>query len=82
MCPSKYTIFAVSGKVGGPVYRINHTSWMAVVTLIDRLKSVRARCVINFWWHFCVATLLLDFSVGVGVFVIGLSQIPSFFSFE
>ena len=31
-----------------------------------------------FWWCLCVVTLLLGFFVGVGAFVIGLSQISSF----
>ena len=33
-----------------------------------------------FWWRFYVVRLLFGFSVGVGVFVTGLSQISSFFS--
>ena len=43
---------------------VNHTSWVAVVTPTDRLKSVRNRCVIELFcgvvyvvtlpfWHFC-----------------------------
>ena len=42
---------------------VNHTSWVAIATPIDRLKSVRNRCLINFFcgvvcvvalpfWHF------------------------------
>ena len=38
-----YTAVAVSGKVG-PVKLVNHNSWMTVVTLSDRPKSVRNRC--------------------------------------
>ena len=41
VCPFDYTAFAVSGKVG------IHTSWVAIVTLTDRPKSVRNRCVIE-----------------------------------
>ena len=58
-----YTAVAGSGKVG-PVYQINHTSWVAVVTPTDCPKSVRNRCVIDLFcgvvcvvtlpfWHFC-----------------------------
>ena len=47
-----------------------------------RPKSVRNRCVIEvFGGVFVLSRCFLDFSVGVGAFVIGLSQI-SFFFFE
>ena len=63
VCPFDYTAVAESGKVG-PVNQVNHTSWVAVVTLTDRPKSVRNRCVIELFcdvvcvaalpfWHFC-----------------------------
>ena len=32
------------------VGRFNHTSWVAVVTLTDRPKSVRNRCIIEVFW--------------------------------
>ena len=80
MCPFDYTAVAGSGKVG-PVNQINHTSWVAVVTSTDRPKSVHNRCVIeHFCGVVCVVTLHFDNSVGEGAFVIGLSQISSFFS--
>ena len=54
---------------------------MAIVTSIDRPKSVRDRCVIEvFAGVLVLSSCFLDFSVGVGDFVIGLSQI-SIFSF-
>ena len=56
---------------------------MTVVTPTDRRpKSIRNRCVIKVFGDvFCVVTFLFGFfSVGVGAFVIGLSQISSFFS--
>ena len=49
----------------------------------DRRKSVRNRCVMEvFGGVFCIVTLLLEFFCGydVGAFVIGLSQISSFYS--
>ena len=47
----------------------------------DRPMSVRNRCVIEiFDGVFVLSRFVLDFSVGVGAFVIGLSQISSFFS--
>ena len=53
---------------------------MALVTPTDRPKSVRNRCLIElFCGVVCVVTLPFWHSVGVGVFVIGLSQISSFF---
>ena len=55
---------------------------MAIITPTDRPKSVRNRCVIEvFGGVFFVVTCFLDFSVGVGAFVMGLSQIASFFSY-
>ena len=54
---------------------------MAIVTPTDRTKSVRNRCVIEvFGGVFVLLRCFFDFSVGVGAFVIGLSQISSFFS--
>ena len=55
------------------------------VTPTDRPKSVLDRCVIKvFGAVFYVVSLgvvaFFDFSVGVGAFVTGLSQISSFFS--
>ena len=56
---------------------------MAIVTPIDRPKSVLNRCVIEvFGGVFMLSRCFLDFSVGVGAFVIGLSQISSFFSYH
>ena len=82
MCPFDYMAVAVSGKVG-PINQVNHTSWAAVVTPTDRLKSVRNRCVIELFVALFVLSLCpFDISVGVGAFVIGLSQISSFFSFD
>ena len=81
MRPFDYTAFAVSGKVGDPVNRFNHTSWVAIVTPTDRPKSVRNRCVIEvFCVVFVFSNCFLDCSVSVGAFVIGLSQISSFFT--
>ena len=45
-CPFDYTAVAGNGKVG-PVNQVNHTSLVTVVTLTDRHKSVRNRCVIK-----------------------------------
>ena len=60
---------------------VNHTSWVAEVTPTDRPKSVRNRCVIELFVALFVLSLCpFDISVGVGAFVIGLSQISSFFS--
>ena len=60
---------------------INHTSWVAVVTPTDRPKSVRNRCIIELFVALFVLSLYpFDNSVGIGAFVIGLSQISSFFT--
>ena len=82
VCPFDYTVVAGSGKVG-PVNQVNHTSWVAVVTPTDRPKSVRNRCLIElFCGVVCVVTARFDISVGVGAFVIGLSQISLLFVFK
>ena len=61
----------------------NHTSWVTVVTPTDRPKSVRNSCVIKvFGGVFMLSCCFLDCSVGVGVFITGLSQISSFFSYS
>ena len=61
--------------------RFNHTIWVTAVTPTDRPKSVRNSCVIKvFGGVFMLSRCFLDCSVGVGVFVTGLSQISSFFS--
>ena len=53
---------------------------MAIVTPTDRPKSVHNRCVIEvFSGVFVLSSCFLNFSGGVGAFVIGLSQISSFF---
>ena len=79
ICPSDYTAFAVKWEGWDPVNRFNHTSLVAIVTPTDRPKSVRNRCVIEvFGGVFVLSRCFLDFSVGVGAFVIGLSQISSF----
>ena len=47
----------------------------------DRPKSVHNRPVIEVYGHvFVLSRCFLDFSLGVGDFVIGLSHISSFFS--
>ena len=80
MCPFDYTAVAGSGKVG-LVNQVNHASWVAVVTPTDRHKSVLNRCVIELFVALFVLSLCpFDISAGVGAFVIGLSQISSFFS--
>ena len=59
---------------------VNHTSWVTVVTPTDLPKSVRNRCVIElFYGVICVVTLPF-WQFCWGGFVIGLSQIFSFFS--
>ena len=80
MCPFDYTAVAESGKVG-PVNQVNHTSWVAVVTPTDRPWSVRNRCVIELFVTLLVLSFCpFDNPAGVEAFVIGLSQISSFFS--
>ena len=69
-----------------PVSRFNNTSWVAVVTPTDRPKSFRNHCVIEVFGGFFCVTLLSGFWIffffGVGTFVIGLSQISSFFTLK
>ena len=84
MCPFDYMAVAVSGKVEHSlVNRFSHNSGVTDVTRTDSPKSVRNRgCVIEVLGGvFVLSRCFLDFSIGVGAFVIGLSQISSFFSF-
>ena len=61
---------------------IENELWVTVVNPTDRPKSVRNRCVIElFCGVVCIVTFLFDISASVRAFVIGLSQISSFFSF-
>ena len=53
---------------------------MTVVTPTDRPKSVCNRYVIEVFVAFVCCPLVFEFSVGIGGFVIGLSQISFFFS--
>ena len=53
---------------------------MAVVSPTDRPKSVCNRCVIKVLVVVLCCQLVVEFSVGIGAFGIGLSQISSFFS--
>ena len=56
---------------------------MAIVTPIDRPKSVRNRCVFEVFGDvFVFSRCFLDFSVGEGAFVKGLSQISSFSTYK
>ena len=54
---------------------VNHTSSVDVVTPTDRPKSVRNRCLIELFCGVVLSLCPFDISVGVGAFVIGLSQI-------
>ena len=66
-----------------PVNRFNHTSLVAIVDPTDRPKSARNRYVIEvFGGVFVLSRSFLDLSVGVGAFVIRLSQISAFFLFK
>ena len=55
---------------------------MTIVTRTDRPKSVRNRCVIEVSGGVFVLSIGFEFSVGIGVFVIWLSQISFFISWE
>ena len=82
VCPFDYTAVAGSGKVG-PVNQVNHTSLVAVITPTDRPKSIRNRCVIEFFCGVvCVVTLSLWHFCWCMGFCKGLSQISSFFSLD
>ena len=79
VCPFDYKAVAGSWKVRR-VKRLNHTSWVAVVTPTDVPKSIRNCCVISLLCGVVCIACPFDSSAGVGAFVIGLSQISSFFS--
>ena len=73
------------GKLEGwdPVNSFNQTSLVPVVTSTDRPKSVNNRSVVEvFGGVFVLLLCFLELSVSERAFVIGLSQISSFFSLQ
>ena len=75
MCPFDYKAFVVNGKV------VYSTSRVAIVTQTDHPKSLLNRCFNeDFSGILCCQVAFWIFSVGVGVLVIGRSQISFFFS--
>ena len=64
-----------------PVNRINHASWVAVVTPTDRPMSFCNRYICrSFGGVFVLSLCFLELSVGVRDFIIEMSQIFSSFS--
>ena len=61
-----------------PTNWYNTISWMDVVTPTYRPKSARNCCVIEVFGGVLCCQLVVEFSVGTGTLVIGLSQIFSF----
>ena len=59
--------------------QVYHTSLMVVATQTDRPKSVRNCCVIGVLLPFVCCQFAVGVSVGIGTFVIALSQISFFF---
>ena len=53
-----------------------YTSWLAVVTQNDSLKSYHNHCVIEHFRGYSVLSLCVFFlfSIGIGTFLIGLNQ--------
>ena len=73
----------INGLARTLLNQLNQTHGVAVVTPTDRPKSVRNRCEIEvFVPLFVFSRCFWDFSVGVGAFVIGPSQISSFFAYK
>ena len=67
----------------GHLVLLNNTSGVTTVTPTGRPKLVRNRCLIKvFVAFFILSRCFLDFSVDVGAFVVGLSQISSLFSYK
>ena len=77
-----YTAFVVSGNVGIPQTGLTTPlGWLSLLqlTVISRSASM---CYRIFWCRVMLSRCFLEFSVGVGTFVIGLSQKFSFFSYD
>ena len=64
MCVRLITRLCGKWEDKDPVNRFNHTSWVAIVSRIDRPKSVRNRCIIESFVVFFVVTLLFGFFCG------------------
>ena len=82
VCLFGYTTFAVSRKVRIPFTGLTTpVGWLSLLQLT--VLSVHNRCVIEvFGGVFVLSRCFLDFSVGVGAFVIGMSRISSFISWD
>ena len=82
VCPFDYTAVAVSGKVERSEAGLTTpVEWQLLLQLTVLSRSAIV-VLSKFWWRFlCCHVDFLDFSVGVGAFVTGLSQISSFFSY-
>ena len=73
--------FSKKGQIFELQLSLTTPVWLTAVTPTDRPKSVRNCCVIEvFGGVFVCCYDALDFSVGIRAFVLGLSQISSFFS--
>ena len=81
MCPFDNTAVAVSGKVGCPLTGLTTpVGWLLLPQLTVLSRSIIVVYFSLFGGVFLLSRCFLDFSVGVGTFVLGLSQISSFFS--
>ena len=81
VCPFDNTAFAVSWKDWIPLTGL--TTSVVRLLLLQVIVLSRSAIVVlsKFWWCLVLSRCVSDFSLGVGTFVIGLSQISSFFSF-
>ena len=77
VCPFDYTAFAVSGMVGIPLTGLTTPVGWQLTVLSRSAIVVKSKILVAF---LCCHVAFWNFSVGVGAFVIGLSQISSFFS--
>ena len=79
----KWVSFAVRATVGIPQTSLVKPVWRLSLLKLTVL-SQSAICVLIILKHliFCVVTFLFKFSVGIGGFVIGLSQISSFLCYN
>ena len=75
MCPFDYTAFVVSGKVGIPLTVLTTSVWWQSLPQLPVLSQSAIVVYSKFLLFFVLSRCLLDFSVGVEAFVIGLSQI-------
>ena len=80
VCPFYYTAFVVSAKVGYPLTRLTTPVRWSLLLKLTVISGPALVVKSKFLVAFFCCPLVFEFSLDIGFFVIGLSQISFFFS--